>query len=304
MGEDGVLAEYLPRKKGEKMKKTLTICILLLLSSSQVLAKNISTTSATALTTSPLTTWQMNVKPLDFAHSLDNKLVFVLGDDSKVHIYTAADGTELGSIPVARETVAIDIAPRGEKLFLVDGNKKYTAMDISFVHAIDTAGSPFLGKENAPVTLVVFSDFQCPYCGKVQSVLDDILEKNHGKVKLVFKNFPLRMHKNAKLAALAAMAAHEQGKFWQMHDALFAVAKQLTRKNIEDAARDIGLDMKKFNKDLSSPTIKKKLNKDIIDAINAGVGGTPTLFINGHRAKSWSVDNLQKMIDQELAPKN
>jgi len=286
------------------MKKTLAICILLLLSSNQVLAENTSTPSGTTLITSPLTTWQMNVKPLDFAQSLDNKLVFVLGDDSKVHIYTAADGTELGSVPVARETVAIDIAPRGETLFLVDGNKKYTALDISFVHAIDTTGSPFLGKQDAPVTLVLFSDFQCPYCGKVQPVLDDILEKNPDTVKLVFKNFPLRMHKHARLAALAAIAAHEQGKFWQMHDALFAVARQLTRKNIKAAARDIGLDIKRFKKDLSSPTIKKKLNKDMIDAVKAGVGATPTLFINGLHAKSWSGDDLQKMIDQQLALKN
>lgn len=286
------------------MKKTLAIFILLLLSSNQVLAENTSTTSSTTLITSPLTTWHMNVKPLDFAQSLDNKLVFVLGNDSKVHIYTAFDGTELGSFPVAKETVAIDIAPRGEKLFLVDSNKKYTALDISFVHAIDTADSPFLGKENAPVTMVVFSDFQCPYCGKVQPVLEDILERNPDKVKLVFKNFPLRMHKYAKLAALAAIAAHKQGKFWQMHDALFADAKQLTKENIEKIARDIGLDMKKFNKDLSSPAIKKKLNKDIIDAIKAGVGATPTLFINGHHAKSWRFDNLQKMIDRELACKN
>jgi protein-disulfide isomerase len=285
------------------MKKTLTLCSLLLLSSSQVQAEDAPAKSGTTLITSPLSTWQMNVTPVDFAQSLDNKLVFVLGDDSKVHIYSSADGVEQGSVPVAKETVAIDIAPRGEMLFLVDSNKNYTALDISFAQDIDTAGSPFIGKEGAPISLVVFSDFQCPFCSKVQPLLDEILKKNPDKLKIVFKHLPLQMHKQAKPAALASIAAHEQGKFWQMHDALFAVSKQLTKENIEKAAKDIGLDMEKFQKDLASPSVQAKLKKDMVDAGKAGVGGTPTLFINGRQVKGRGANVLQEMIDQELAPK-
>ncbi|MCI5165865.1 MAG: disulfide bond formation protein DsbA [Candidatus Electrothrix sp. GM3_4] len=285
------------------MKKMLTVCALLLLSSSQVLAQNAPAKSSATLITSPLSTWQMNVTPIDFSQSLDNKLVFVLGDDSKVHIYSSTDGAELGSIPVAKETVAIDIAPRGEMLFLVDSNKNYTALDISFAQNIDTAGSPFLGKEGAPISLVVFSDFQCPYCSKVQPLLDEILKKNPDKLKIVFKHLPLKMHKQATPAALASIAAHEQGKFWQMHDALFAVAKKLSKETIEKAAKDIGLDMEKFKKDLASPSVQAKLKKDMVDAGKAGVGGTPTLFINGRQVKGRGANVLQEMIDQELAPK-
>jgi protein-disulfide isomerase len=285
------------------MKKTLTLCTLLLLSSSQVLAQDAPTKSSTTLITSPLSTWQMTVTPVDFAQSLDNKLVFVLGKDSKVHIYSSADGAELGSVPVAKETIAIDIAPRGEMLFLVDSNKKYTALDISFAQDIDTAGSPFLGKEGAPISLVVFSDFQCPFCSKVQPLLDEILKKNPDKLKIVFKHLPLQMHKQAKPAALASIAAHEQGKFWQMHDALFTVSKDLSKENIEKAAKDIGLDMEKFKKDLTSPTVQAKLKKDMVDAGKAGVGGTPTLFINGRQVKGRGENVLQEMIDQELAKK-
>ena len=280
------------------MKKTLSLCALLLLSSSQVLAESAPTAT---LITSPLATWQMNVTPLDFAQSLDNKLVFVLGNDSKVHIYSAADGAEQGSVPVAKETVGIDIAPRGEMLFLVDSKKNYTALDISFAQDIDTAGSPFLGKEDAPVTLVVFSDFQCPFCSKVQPLLDEILKKNPDKLKIVFKHLPLQMHQQARPAALAAIAAQEQGKFWQMHDALFA-EKKLSKETIEKAAKDIGLDMDKFNKDLAGSVVQEKLKKDMVDAGKAGVGGTPTLFINGRQVKGRGTNVLQEMIDQELAP--
>ena len=148
------------------MKKTLTLCALLLLSAAQAPAADTPAQSAqsnASLVTSQLATWKLNVKPRAFAQSLDNQLVFVLGEDSKVHIYAAADGVEKGSVPVAKETVAIDIAPRGEMLFLVDSNKNYTALDISFAQDIDTTGSPFIGRKDAPVTLVVFSDFQCPF---------------------------------------------------------------------------------------------------------------------------------------------
>ena len=289
--------------KGEKMKKTLTLCALLLLSSGQVTAQDAPAQSTATLFTSTLATWQMKVKPLDFAQSLDNRLVFVLGDDSKVHIYSSGDGAEMGAVPVAKETVAIDIAPRGEMLFLVDSKKNYTALDISFAQDIDTTGSPFLGKKDAPVTLVVFSDFQCPFCSKVQPLLEEALKNNPDKLKVVFKHLPLQMHKQARPAALAAIAADEQGKFWQMHDKLFASSKNLSKENIEKAAEEIGLDMEKFKKDVASAETEAKLKKDMTDAGKAGVGGTPTLFINGRQVKGPGGNVLQEMIDQELAAK-
>jgi len=288
--------------EGKKMKKTLTLCALLLLSSSQVLAENAAAAAKPNLYTSQLSTWKINVKPIDFAQSLDNRLVFVLGDDSKVHIYSAADGTELGSVPVAPETVAFDITPRGEVLFLVDSNKNYTALDITFAQDIDTTGAPFLGKQGAPVTLVVFSDFQCPFCSRIEPLLDEILKKNPDKLKIVFKHLPLTMHKEAQPAALAAIAAQEQGKFWEMHDALFA-AKKLSKEAIEKAAKDIGLDMEKFKKDVADPQTMATMQKDMADAGKAGVSGTPTLFINGRQVKGRGANVLQEMIDEELSSK-
>jgi DNA-binding beta-propeller fold protein YncE len=104
--------------------------------------------------------WTMNCQPLDFVQSLDNKKVFVLCEDSQVRIYTP-EGKEIGAIPVDRNVTAIDIAPRGEALYLISkSGKSYTAIDVSVTQQIDISGAPFVGNENAPVTLAVFSDFQ------------------------------------------------------------------------------------------------------------------------------------------------
>ncbi len=140
------------------MKNTLILCGLLLLPG-QVLAVTPPAKNIGALDWSVKSTWKLSTKPIDFAQSLDNKLVYVLGDDGKVYIYTV-DGKEMGIIKVDKSTIAIDIAPRGEMLYLVDDNNTYTAIDVSFTKNIDITGAPFLGKENAPVTMIVFSDFQ------------------------------------------------------------------------------------------------------------------------------------------------
>ena len=140
------------------MKKTLALCSLLLLPG-QLMAATPPAKDSGALDWSVQKSWKLSVKPVDFAQSLDNKFVYVLGEDSKVYIYSTA-GKELGNIPVDKSTTAIDIAPRGEMLFLVNGDNTYTSINIAFTQDIDISGTPFLGNENAPVAMVVFSDFQ------------------------------------------------------------------------------------------------------------------------------------------------
>ncbi len=140
------------------MKKTFLLCGLLL-APSLSLAATPPATGAGALDWSVQKTWKLSTKPLDFAQSLDNKRVYVLGDDNKVYILDV-NGKEMGSIPVDANTIAIDIAPRGEMLYLVGSDKKYSSISIAFSQNIDISGAPFLGNENAPVTMVVFSDFQ------------------------------------------------------------------------------------------------------------------------------------------------
>lgn len=104
--------------------------------------------------------WKVDAKPLDIVHTLDNKRVFILGDDSRVHVYSA-DGKKQGSIDVDKGVTAIDIAPRGENLYLInDQENTFSSLTVSFNAMIDITGAPFLGKEDAPVTMAIFSDFQ------------------------------------------------------------------------------------------------------------------------------------------------
>lgn len=245
--------------------------------------------------------WAMKAKPVAMVQSLDNKKVFILGDDAKVHIFTP-QGKELAAMPVDANVTDIDIAPRGEAIYLLNGkDNSYTALAIDFTQHIDITGSPILGNPDAPVALVEFSDFECPYCSKVKPLLDQLLEKNKDTLKVVFKHMPLiRIHKQAIPAAKAAIAAQKQGKFWEMHDALFA-AKKLTPEAIDKAAADIGLNIDQFNTDRNSPATQQQLNKDMADAKKADVTGTPTLFINGKLVQDRSPQGIQNLIDRELA---
>lgn len=141
------------------LKKTVTFSALLLL---PLMASSVplSASQNSAIDTSVTATWKIDAKPLDMVHTLDNKRVFILGDDSKVHVFSAEGGKQ-GEIQVDKGVTAIDIAPRGELLYLVNQtDNTFTSLTISFTATIDISGAPFLGDENAPVALAIFSDFQ------------------------------------------------------------------------------------------------------------------------------------------------
>ncbi len=133
-------------------------------------------------------------------------------------------------------------------------------------------------------------------------LLEQVLEHNPDTVKIVFKNMPLNFHKFAAPAALAALAAGNQGKFWEFHDELFLQTK-LSKEAIDAIAVKLKLDIVQFKKDSESKEIGRKLQKDLQDAQKAGVTGTPTIFVNGIKAKSRTLPALQKLIDAQLADK-
>ena len=159
------------------------------------------------------------------------------------------------------------------------------------------------GDPKAPVTIVEFSDFQCPYCKRVQPTLKDLLTKYNGRVKLSFRDFPVRsLHPQAEAAAEAARCAEEQGKFWEYHDALFADQSKLDAAGLTSTARSLGLDEKSFQSCLASGKFKAQIETDLQDGSKAGVAGTPGFFVNGVFINgSQPQAEFEKVIDGELA---
>jgi len=246
--------------------------------------------------------WATSGKALDMVNSLDGRFTYILNDKQQVQVYNN-QGQLQGSIPVEEGVSNIDIAPQGELLYLVNNVKQtFSSVAVSFVVDVDTTGAPIKGPVDAPVTLTLFTDFECPYCHQIIPLLDEVVAKNPKTVKLAFKNLPLKMHRFAEPAARAALAAQEQGKFWEFHDRLFA-EKKLSDEAIKQIAVDLKLDMAKFEKDMASPEIQAKIQKDIADAQNAGVSGTPTIFINGRVPKQRNLEGFQQIINEELQKK-
>jgi protein-disulfide isomerase len=158
------------------------------------------------------------------------------------------------------------------------------------------------GPATAPVTIVEFSDFACPYCRSMAPVVKELLKSYPDKVRVVLKNSPLNIHPDSPLAHEAAYAAGAQGKFWEMHDLLFANQKNLKPADLETYAQQLGLDMEKFKAALADHRYKAQVDKDTQDADNFGVTQTPTLFINGRRVTgSKSYKDLAAILDQEIA---
>ncbi len=168
---------------------------------------------------------------------------------------------------------------------------------------IPVEGSPSRGPADARITIVEFSDFECPYCSVAVKEVATIQAAYPKDIKLIYKQFPLSMHPNAPLAAAASLAAKEQGKFWEMHDLLFANFHTLSRDNMLSWAKQIGLDVNKFKADLDSGKFQAIVKKDLSDGEAAGVYGTPAFFINGKLYNgTMKLDALKPILDVELKP--
>jgi len=160
------------------------------------------------------------------------------------------------------------------------------------------------GKEDAPVTLVEYGDFECPYCLEARSVIEIVKHTEGDRLKFVFRNFPLsQIHIHALRAAYAAEAAAKQGKFWEMHDLLFDNQFAFEDSDLTTYAQNLDLNMRQFAEDMKSEEIVKKVKDDFLSGVRSGVNGTPTFFINGVRFNQPSeVEFLQEAI--ESAAKN
>ncbi len=166
---------------------------------------------------------------------------------------------------------------------------------------VPLADAPTRGKDTALVTIVIFSDFQCPYCKRVVPTLEALESQYGSDLRLAFRHNPLSFHTSAMPAARAAMAAHEQGKFWEMHDKLFENQKDLTEANFNKWARELGLDVKRFKKDYADAAIERKIKDDQSAGITLGARGTPAFFVNGRFVSgAQPKESFEKVIDEEL----
>jgi protein-disulfide isomerase len=163
---------------------------------------------------------------------------------------------------------------------------------------------PSRGPADAPVTIVEFSDYQCPFCKRSETYIKEVLEKYGDKVRLVYRDFPLGNHPNATDAARAARCAGEQGKYWDMHGEIFANQSKLSRADLKALANKTGVNQPRFDACLDSAKYEADVKKDMLAGQDLGVDGTPTFFINGRRlVGAQPFEKFKEIIDQELATK-
>ena len=168
--------------------------------------------------------------------------------------------------------------------------------------AVTVDDDPAKGPASAPITIVEFSDFQCPYCSRVESTVKQVMDKYPGKIRFVYRDFPLSFHNQATKAAEAAQCANDQGKFWEFHDALYADQTKLSVPDMQATAERLGLDGAKFKSCVETGKHTAEVSKDIADATKAGVSSTPFFFVNGIAiVGAQGLDTFTQVIDKELA---
>lgn len=242
-----------------------------------------------------------NDKPIkDAAVSVDGKWIYLLTGDGNIFIYHA-NGALRGKIAVGNHIDGIQAGPQEGQLFLTNlAEGLVREISLTFIEQIDIAGAPFIGAEEAPIVIAVFLDYQCPYCARLMPVLEQVLETYSPHVKLVFKQFPLKMHKAAAAAAAAALVAHEQGNFWEFHSLMFENYRNLSQGEISKIAVELGFDKNTFEHQTKDIRILKKIQKDIAEGLSIGVRGVPKVYINGRPLKNRTREGFQSLIDIEM----
>lgn len=202
-------------------------------------------------------------------------------------------GAQLLATQLGRGHTALQAEEALEARFATDGQK-----------TVDTEGSPVLGSPHAEVTIVDWADFQCPFCMQAAELLHRAYAQRPTHVRVIFKQYPLAAHQSADLAARAAIAAGQQGKFWEMHDWLFAGGiSALSEATLAKEVSVLGLDAARFSADLNAPATRARIEKDRAEAERLGLRGTPFILINGRHFDTGTfslLDDLEGWIDLEL----
>jgi protein-disulfide isomerase len=248
---------------------------------------------------------ELNATPIDVAVSDDGLWVYVLTDTARINVYNR-EGELQGSVAVPEGSRQIAVSPIEGAIYI--GNSKDRTLQIvriNLEHTFSLDNAPTLGPANAPVTIVEFTDFECSYCARLAPVLEEVHKAYPEKVRIVFKNFPLfRIHRFAIQAALAGLAAQDQGKFWPFEERLFQNYNQLNPQKIEEIRKELGLDAERFKARMNDPALKNLIRQDLEEGNAAGVTGTPTVFINGKKYQGQrSLEGFKQAIEAALAGK-
>jgi protein-disulfide isomerase len=203
-------------------------------------------------------------------------------------------GSEVNALKTAIEAVsrsgaqARDTGARER----IDPNRRYE---------VSTKGAPVRGDPDAKIAVVEFSDFQCPFCGRAVNTLNQVAQTYGDRVRIVFKHMPLSFHPKAPAAHAAAEAAHRQGKFWPMHDRIFANQQEMSPERYREYAREIGLDLSRFDRDVADASLQQRIDADAAEAKKLGVNGTPAFFVNGRYLRgAVPFEEIKALIDQDL----
>ncbi len=233
-------------------------------------------------------------------------------DDEVQKVYDANKG-QLGSqtLEQIRPRIVEYLKQQGmerRRQAFVDELKKTHKTTVALrppVIEVAAAGRPERGGgAKAPVTIIEFSDYQCPFCGRAEGVVDEVMKHYGNKVRLVYRDFPLPMHPQARPASEAANCANAQGKFWEYHAALFANQTALDEDKLKEYGKNVGLDAAKFEQCLKDKPFKAAIDKDVADGEKVGVNGTPAFFINGRMLSgAQPFDKFKEVIDEELTAK-
>ena len=239
--------------------------------------------------------------PMATAIAADGKTIFVLSNDGTVAIFEPG-GRLRGMVQVGAGSTDIAASPDGHSIYVTDrGQKTLRIVELDYIISLHVGNAPFLGPPDAPVIIVVFSDFQCPYCAKLNPILRQVMKKYPQQVRLAYKFLPLTsIHKVAMRAAIAALAAERQGKFWSYHDGLLADYGKLSEKKLLEIGEACGLEMEQFARDRKDPRLVNRIRNDMKEAGDKNVRSVPSVFINGRLLRSRSLKSFDQAIMAEL----
>jgi protein-disulfide isomerase len=240
----------------------------------------------------------------DMAISAEGRWIYVLTAESEIRIYSSG-GKLKGAMAIDPGYTRIKAGPREDILLVSNKNgQQIQLVSVNPINDFNLADTPVKGPENAPVTIMVFSDFECAFCARLPAILDQVAEAYPAEVQIAFKHYPLRSHKFARPAAQAAVAAQQQGKFWAFHDQLFQHFNELNEERIQTIVTELGLDSARFQKDRDAERTQRLIEADQREGYQAGVSGTPAMFINGKKQYRRDFNAIVDAVERELEAHN